>query len=307
MHRVSRWTEAYGYAGLLVYTDNNLADPWLCANMIIEATEESAPLVAVQPLFEHPFAIANKIASLAAYRGRGVHLNLVTGGQSRHLAALNDPLVKDHQARYDRLIEYWEVIRTLLTHREHVSYEGVRYPLDRARLGMALPEGLMPRLHLSGSSDDCVRAAKAVGATRLTYPGPPGDASGLGDGTGIRIGIIARDDAAIAWRVARSRFPEDAEGRRLHRVAARLSPSVWHHELSQREETGESVYWMLPFKTYKTFCPYLVGSHAEVGAVLAEYHAAGVRTIILDTPAEEDDLHHTALALAAATPAGRIG
>ena len=49
---------------------------------------------------------------------------------------------------------------------------------------------------------------------------------------------------------------------------------------------------MLPFETYKTFCPYLVGSHEEVAEELAKYFALGFYKVILDIPPAEDELRN---------------
>ncbi len=61
-------------------------------------------------------------------------------------------------------------------------------------------------------------------------------------------------------------------------------------ELDHAQQDGESLYWLWPFKNYKTFCPYLVGSHEEVSEELAKYIRAGFKNFILDIPAEEWDL-----------------
>lgn len=76
----------------------------------------------------------------------------------------------------------------------------------------------------------------------------------------------------------------------------KLSDSQWHKQLSKlpadsNEERG--IYWLWPFKNYKTFCPYLVGSREQVSDELVKYLAAGFRTFILDIPWEESDLHQT--------------
>ena len=50
---VSRWSEAAGCVGMLVYTDNGIVDPWMVTQWAIHATERLAPLVAVQPILDH--------------------------------------------------------------------------------------------------------------------------------------------------------------------------------------------------------------------------------------------------------------
>jgi alkanesulfonate monooxygenase len=55
---VARWSEECGCKGILVYTDNSLVDPWLVSQVILQNTEKLCPLVAVQPAYMHPYAVA---------------------------------------------------------------------------------------------------------------------------------------------------------------------------------------------------------------------------------------------------------
>ncbi|HJU09515.1 MAG TPA: hypothetical protein VJ728_01495, partial [Candidatus Binataceae bacterium] len=117
------------------------------------------------------------------------------------------------------------------------------------------------------------------------------------DNCGIRIGIIIAENTEKAWEIAHRRFPGDRTGQLKHLVAMRVSDSQWHKQLSGMpvNSDGDSgIYWLWPFKNYHTFCPYLVGSRAEVSDELVKYLAAGFRTYILDIPVEESDLHQVA-------------
>jgi alkanesulfonate monooxygenase len=109
------------------------------------------------------------------------------------------------------------------------------------------------------------------------------------------VGIIARSDEDEAWKVAFERFPEDRKGQLTHQLAMKVSDSAWHKRLSEigsQSSAKRDTYWLHPFETYKTFCPYLVGSYERVAAELARYMAAGYRTYILDIPAAEEELEH---------------
>src|SRR6266496_6617877 len=77
---VARWSEAAGCEGILIYTDNGLVDPWLIAQEMITHTERLSPLVAVQPVYMHPYTVAKMVASLGFLHGRRVYLNMVAGG-----------------------------------------------------------------------------------------------------------------------------------------------------------------------------------------------------------------------------------
>jgi alkanesulfonate monooxygenase len=110
----------------------------------------------------------------------------------------------------------------------------------------------------------------------------------------VRVGIVARESPEEAWRVALERFPEDRKGQITHNMAMKVSDSHWHKQLSGRHENGErDVYWLGPFQNYKTFCPYLVGSHEQVASELAGYVRLGSNTFILDIPPSEEELRHT--------------
>jgi alkanesulfonate monooxygenase len=84
----------------------------------------------------------------------------------------------------------------------------------------------------------------------------------------------------------------------------KVSDSEWHHRLSEiaRNADGRrNAYWLHPFKSYKTFCPYLVGSYENVACELARYISAGYRTFILDIPAAEEEFEHIATVFQMAT------
>jgi len=144
----------------------------------------------------------------------------------------------------------------------------------------------------------------------IRYPGPlDQDGPDAAPGGGVRVGIIAREDAAEAWRVAEERFPGDRAGQVAHAMAMRTSDSHWHHQLARAGAAagpttpaasgdGEpDPYWLGPFKNYQTFCPYLVGSYDRVGAAVAHYVDQGTRVFVLDIPPSAEELEHTGTVL----------
>jgi alkanesulfonate monooxygenase len=307
---VARWSEAAGCEGILVYTDNGIVDPWLTSQVILQHTERLCPLVAIQPVYLHPYAAAKMVATLAFMHGRRVHLNMLAGGFRNDLLALGDPT--PHDERYARTIEYTRIMTGLLSSDGPVTLDGAYYKVTNLRLVPSVPPELMPEVLISGSSPAGLAAAATLGATPVKYPRPPGEEEPTtGDGGGIRVGIIARERADEAWWVAHERFPPDRRGQITHKLAMSVSDSHWHHQLSQRDaapaetdaETDSdepSPYWLEPFQNYKTFCPYLVGSYERVAALLTRYMKLGTTTFILDIPACREELEHigTVFALA---------
>jgi alkanesulfonate monooxygenase len=292
---VAQWSERCGCKGILVYCDNSQLDPWLVSQIIIENTRRLCPLVAVQPVYMHPYSVAKMVASLGYMYDRRIYLNMVAGGFKGDLEALNDGT--PHDQRYSRLVEYTQIIKALLEGREPVTYRGTCFSVDRLRMVPPLPPDLFPGIFVSGSSPAGFAAAKEIGATAIEYPKPADEAvmRSRADllNSGIRLGIIARQDAAEARRVAFERFPEDRKGQLTHQLAMKVSDSYWHSELSKLEGwDGNRPYWLRPFETYKSFCPYLVGSYDRVAEELVIYQSAGYQTFILDIPASEEELQH---------------
>ena len=299
---VARWSEEGGCAGILVYTDNGLLDPWLVAQIIVQSTTRLTPLVAVQPVYMHPFTVAKMVSTLSLIHRRRIDLNIVAGGFKNDLVALDDRT--PHDRRYARLTEYTAIIRALLEGGP-VTFKGEFYSVTNLSLQPALDPGLMPRFLLSGSSAEGLAAARTLGALPVRYPEPATAIephSRNEEPFGIRVGIIGRDDEGEAWTIALRRFPEDRRGQVTHQLAMKVSDSAWHRQLSAIAPAlaPESAYWMVPFQNYKTFCPYLVGSYTRVGEEIARYLAAGCRTIILDVPAAVDEMGHIRASLSAA-------
>jgi alkanesulfonate monooxygenase len=298
----ARWSEAAGCEGILVYTDNARVDPWLTAQVILEATCTLCPLVAIQPVYMHPYSAAKMITTLAFLHGRRVYLNMVAGGFTNDLAALADRT--PHDERYARLVEYTAIIQGLLQTAGPFSFSGRYYQVDKLRLTPPLPPELLPGVLVSGSSEAGMQAALRLGATPIEYPKPAaesGQAPAAGaTARGLRIGLIARATEAEAWRDAHARFPPDRKGQLTHELAMKVSDSSWHQQLSKlgakcATEQERNPYWLVPFQNYKTFCPYLVGSYATVAQGIADYVNAGFRTFVLDVPTSPEELRDIGL------------
>jgi alkanesulfonate monooxygenase len=298
---VARWSEAAGCTGMLVYTDNGIVDPWTVASWVMQGTHRLAPLVAVQPIYMHPYAVAKAISSLAFLRGRPVHLNMLAGGFRNDLLALGDET--PHDDRYLRTVEYTKIVRALIEESGPTTFEGRYYTVRNLGLTPPVPETLRPEFLISGSSDAGMQAAEAIEATAVRYPRPPGeedDVNRVPVPCGVRVGIIARTHSADAWEVALERFPEDRRGQLTHQLSMKVSDSQWHRQLADtaarqnESDAPQGTYWLRPFENYNTFCPYLVGSYEEVAAQLSRYMDSGYAAFILDIPRSADDLEHAA-------------
>lgn len=284
--------EKQGWDALLVYSDNSQLDPWLLATAMLEATSKLSPLVAVQPIYVHPFALAKSVASLSLLYQRPVHLNLIAGGFPRDLEALGDDT--RHDRRYDRLAEYGTIIQELLKGSRPVSLDGEFYSLDKAQLFPPLTKELYPMFTMAGSSNAGIAAAKKLQARSIQYLRPSHEYENDDMATdlplGTRVGIIARSSAEEAWDVARKRFPKNELGTAFRQLAVQISDSVWVKELGREISLPSGhPYWLGPYSFGYQSCPFLVGDENTVAAELANYIRLGMKTFLVAEAQDEED------------------
>lgn len=287
VREAARAMEAAGCRGGLIYSDNGTVSPWIVAQEALHGTEALVPLVALQPVYEHPYRVANIIASFARLYGRRIALNLVAGGFRNDLVALGDDTA--HDLRYDRLREYAEAVMELLSGGT-VTRDGRFVQLANARLSPRLPADLLPELYMSGSSPAGRAAAQSLGAVPIEYPEPlASEHRTHGNNRGLRIGLVVGRTSAEAWAFAYQRFPADRAGQVRHRLASRVTDSHWHNRLRNvASGSTPATYWLGPFENSQSMCPYLVGDRAEIVGALRAYVDRGYTTFVLDEMAVED-------------------
>ncbi len=301
----ARWSDEAGCKGMLIYTDNAMMDPWMLAQVAVQSTRALKPLVAVQPAYMHPYSVAKMVTTLGNLYRRGVCLNMVAGGFKNDLLALNDQT--PHDRRYFRLIEYTTIVQQLLAGGEPVTFTGEFYSVRGLSLKPALPAGLFPTFTVSGSSQGGAAAARALGAVPVRYP-EPAERGGVDHSPperpcGVRVGVVARGDEEAAWQEAHRRFPPNRAGQITRGIASMVSDSVWHRQLSglaAESRREKSAYWLEPFESYQTNCPYLVGSYSQVAEEIGRYIDLGATLFILDVPASREELEHVGVVFASA-------
>ena len=292
VEHAAKCADQNGWDSILIYADHRQADPWLIAQVVIQATSQLKPLVALQPLYAHPFTIAKSIATIAYIYGRQVRLNMIAGGSPLDLESFCDSV--PHDRRYNRIVEYATIVRDLFCELGLVSSAGEFYQVRNLQLLPRLQPDLWPTFMISGSSAAGLEAATRIGAIAVQYLRPAGELTTFGFNKRLqhatRLGIIARESHESAWLAALKRYPEDQDRARLRQVATNVSDSVWVKELNRAIDVRVGhPYWLGPFKNYYAPCPFLVGSCNEVIAELVEYIGLGIRTFLLVQPEDEED------------------
>jgi alkanesulfonate monooxygenase len=296
--RIAHFSDRNGFEGILLFAGNDVfVEPWTMAQHILTHTQRCAPLIAVNPVYLHPFTAAKLISSFALLYSRKVYLNMITGTALSDLHGLGDE--QSHAERYARLGEFIAVVRQLLASTRPLSFRGRFYATNNLQIWPRLPAELMPEFLIAGQSDDA-RGVAAEMQCLMMQMLPPDLEQGL-RAPGLNFGIFAREDREEARRAAKLRFEDSDDNRELFKLTMENTDSVWKRRLGDDKQDGaihDNGYWLLPFLTFQADCPYLVGSYAEIGAKLRSFGELGVGNIILDVVADEQELEHVRKALA---------
>jgi alkanesulfonate monooxygenase len=297
--RVAHFCECNGLEGPLLFAGNDtLVEPWSMAQHILAHTAKISPLIAVNPVYTHPFTVAKFVSSFALLYRRKVYLNMITGTAKSDLLGLGEQ--HSHEDRYSRLGEFILIVRQLLASTRPVTFNGRFYATNNLQLRPGLDPALMPEFLIAGQSDDARRVATQMGCLMMQML-PSNLEEGI-NASGINFGIFAREERSEARQAAKLLFQDSVEQRELLKYTMENTDSVWKRRLKeagQNSELHENGYWLLPFLTLQADCPYLVGSYEEIGEKLRCFAERNVSAIILDVIADEQELAHVCRALTA--------
>jgi alkanesulfonate monooxygenase len=288
--KVATFSETCGLTGVLLFTGNDTyLEPWMVAHELLRQTAKISPLVAVNPIYMHPFTVAKMIASLVRLHGRKIFLNMVTGTALSHQTAMGDGL--SHDERYDRLAEYIQIVKALLGSTRPFSFTGRYYQTDQLQLFPGTSSDKMPEFLLAGQSAAARKVCAATGSIAMQMlPADLEDASP--HIPGMHFGIVARESEGAAWKAAKALFPENPEYRSLLEYSMSNTDAAWKRRMKADAERGaaeKNGYWLAPFANFQADCPYLVGNHESVAERLRRLAQRGVTTFVLDIPAREEE------------------
>ncbi len=293
IRNVVKWSEKYGCTGILLFEGNDTyINPWLAAHASIIETNTLCPLVAVNPIYMHPFTTAKMVSSFALMYQRKVYLNMITGTALSYLEALNEDL--SHDDRYERLWEYAQIICALLKSPRPVNFSGRFYKVSNLQLQPSIPSSLFPEFLLSGQSDAARRLCLDLNAIGLQMLHPEFE-HGLINVRAIYFGIITRQDEDQAWEVAKRLFPENEEDQRVLDLSMKNTDSVWKRKMrlaAHQPDRADTGYWLVPFRNFKADCAYVVGAYERIADVLVRLIRRGIDVFVLDIPAREEEFQH---------------
>jgi alkanesulfonate monooxygenase len=290
-------SEAHGFTGVLIFSGHDTPiEPLVVANTLLARTRHICPLVAVNPVYMHPYTVAKTIASFTQLYERQIYLNLVTGASKRFLASIDGLL--PHDDRYLRLAEFAQIVQSLCRCEGLTSLHGQFYHVSALQLQPRISEHLQPDYMVAGESDAARKCAEQLGAVGLFMLGRQNPMA-TSSRQGVHLGVIVRETDEQAEAAARAMFPEAEFDTELAQAIWRHSDSHWKQRLIDQASLGAGDIagaWLTPFRLGRADCPYVVGGVHHVARVLNELCGAQTAWLVLDIPATEIDFFHAARA-----------
>ncbi len=290
---ITRTAEQAGFEGLLVPTSyHNPLDDMTTAAAVLARTEAAGLLLAIRPNQYHPAQAAKMIASLCTLFPGRIGINVVSGGWEEDRWIGNDD---DRDQRGARLLEWLEVLSSVLYGERPLNHQGTFYWTDGARLRPPLKTRVP--VALSGSSAVVQTAMSKYGDEQLIFAAPL-DAVRR-EVERVR-SVPARDgEPEITMRVHLIVRSTEAEARAAaEELVSRVDPRVravieaqrhgaqsqrtYQNELARSEDLYVAPNLWAGVGTGRFgAATALVGSPEQVADRLTEYRSAGVTGFIL--------------------------
>ncbi len=274
------------FAHTLFTVGSKRLDPFVIAQSAMENTPSLSPLLAVNPLHQHPLSIAKKLATLSQLYPNHLAVNLIPGSFFREHNALNDQV--SGEIKSSRLLDFTLSLRKLLQSDKPVHHSGEYYPLKGVEMNPAFKGDL--NYFVSGNLYEELKEFTDTWFVRSLRPLT--EIKELSPRSGFLVGICARETTEEAKDAVKKLFPEDEFGKRMHEMSLGNEMTPWNRFLKEHgsKNPGDLSYYLKPLESFWSPAPFIVGSYSEVAGVLKKYEAQGSAFFILDY--HESDFQH---------------
>ena len=301
MAQIARSVEQLGFEGVLTPTGVWCEDAWLVTAALTRDTDLLKYIVAFRPGLTSP-TLAAHMASTYQRLSRGrLLLNVVTGGHPDELRRFGD--FESHDDRYVRCDEFLAVVRGAWE-ADPFDFEGKYYQVEGATVFE--PPDPQPDIYFGGSSPAAAQVAAKRADVYLTWGEPvdqvaekitwvrkAAESAGRELRFGIRMHVIARDNADDAWTEASRLLSMVSEDDLVTTERAMaLSDSVGQQRqqklVAQYRDSGDpqdlEIYpalWAGIGLVRGGAGTAMVGSHDQVADLIEEYAAVGISEFII--------------------------
>ena len=275
--------------------DAPLAETWTTATALAATTTKLQFLIAARPGYVATGLYANQVATLSRQSGGRIHLNVVPGGIQGDNERLGEEA--DHNARYERAIEFIEACRALW-HSDGVpvTYDGKHVQL-RGAICSPGPEPPGPLIYTGGASPQSLSLAGSHADVLLSWIqpldvlGPHLDRArehfrrfDRTPSFGLRTHLVVRDTEEAAWDAAAELLSQaDAVVQEQRHAAVAGTSMVGHAAQAVRvEDDRVGPHLWNGISRVRVNCgTAIVGTPEQVAGELLAYWKLGIDEFIL--------------------------
>jgi len=165
--------EADGFDSVLVGYTSGRADGWAVTSRALCATSRLRILLAHRPGMIAPTLAARMAATVATFYDRRLSLNIVTGGSAIDQRREGD--YADHDTRYERSMEYIDVLRQCWGATEPFAFEGRFYRAESVFHDLPISDPADIPLYMGGSSAPALEMAATRADVFMSWSEPVDD------------------------------------------------------------------------------------------------------------------------------------
>ena len=296
--RVARAAEEAGFANILVPVGTHCLDPWSTAACIAPVTRKIKFLVAFRPGLVGPTMAAQQINTFDRLTSGRLSLNVVSGASTADMKRYG--YYFDHDERYERNEEYFEILHLLWAEAGPVTFKGRFFELEDATLFPSREGRRPPDLFLAGMSEAGKRLAAKIGDAHVFHAVEPevvakdiAEAKALSETFererplefAIRHLVCVRETKAEARRAAESIVAGSDAVNTGNWGSASRRESVTHQRVTDLASRGDlwvsDTIYMGVNRVRQGAGTMFVGTPEMVAAQIREYADAGVDRFIM--------------------------
>jgi alkanesulfonate monooxygenase len=291
--------DAEGVDSLLVGYTATRPEGWMLAAYALAHTNSIRILLAHRPGIMSPVLAARMASTLDVMSGGRIALNIVAGGSAADQMREGDFL--DHDQRYERAIEYVDVLRRAWTSPKPFDYDGKYFRAVGAFQALKPRQQGGPPIYMGGASDAATRFAVESADVYMSWSEPVDMVRERFDALralcnqvarplprfSVSMRLIMAATESAAWARAEALLPADTEQRVDRRAHSQDMGRNRQLSLARESPVHDERLWMgLAAATGgQGSTGALVGTPDQVETALLRYVAeAGVDTLLLTGP-----------------------
>jgi alkanesulfonate monooxygenase len=274
--------------GMLISSSGaDFFDPWIMAQYYLQNTTNTSAVIAINPVYTHPFTAARMIVSLSELYQRKLFINFVIGSDLMDLHSIGDRL--SHDERYRRMDEFIHIFKGLVFSRKKLTYKGLYYEVENISLLSKMKEDFLPEFWVAGHSDAGVALAKKYDVLNLQMIQEENPAKDISDKM-YAFSIVCRDAIEEIETVISTQFPKDRFGEILFQQTLAHTDSDWKQKIYQKIVKGEmnKLFRAESVKYKYTADPCLAGSKNEMKEFFSPLIESGLKNVLITYHNEVD-------------------